>query len=63
MMEQEHCRRELGPEHNYHRCGKPARYIVWGKFFPEEARGPRCDDCAWDQLPSSVMTRLDQAAI
>lgn len=42
------CRREF-PERSYERCGKPAKYIVWGKLFPKEALGPRCRDCLEDQ--------------
>lgn len=24
--------------------------LIWGKFFPDEIRGPRCDECATDGL-------------
>lgn len=44
------CRRDLGEEHNHQRCGKPAQYIVWGKLFPKEALGPRCYECAAEQV-------------
>jgi hypothetical protein len=31
-------------------CGKPARYIIWGKLFDKDKLGPRCEDCAVDQV-------------
>ena len=42
----EHCRNWIGEE----RCGKPAEFIVWGKLFPLDALGPRCYDCAAEQV-------------
>ena len=31
-------------------CGKDADMIVWGKLFPPEALGPRCEEHAAEQL-------------
>lgn len=54
----ETCRREF-PERAYERCGKPAKYIVWGKLFPKEHLGPRCEDCAYDQLGATAVHRIE----
>jgi hypothetical protein len=42
----EHCRNWKGDE----RCGNPAEFIVWGKLFSPDALGPRCYDCAAEQV-------------
>lgn len=50
------CRRELGADavparrRTYDRCNEPAEFILWGKLFPNEALGPRCYDCALEQI-------------
>lgn len=56
------CRREF-PALNFKRCGKPAKYIVWGKLFDLECLGPRCEDCARDQLGTATMSRLNDYAV
>lgn len=42
----EGCREELGEEQNYHKCGEPAEFILWGKLLSQAALGPRCYDHA-----------------
>lgn len=43
---QESCREELGPDHEYRKCGEPAEFILWGKLIEPEGLGPRCYDHA-----------------
>ena len=48
MGGRESCRNWIEAKND--RCGKPARYIVWGKLFDPEYLGPRCEDCAHGQV-------------
>ena len=64
--DEEQCRRRLA-EKNDAFCGKPAAYIVWGQFFDVDQRGPRCVDCAVEQVgfdtlrtPGVAVHRLSQ---
>jgi len=41
LPKQEHCREWV--EHKYDRCNAQAVVILWGKLFPAEALGPRCN--------------------
>lgn len=59
------CLRRL-PEKDDAHCGQPVRYILYDKFFPAEALGPRCENCAHDQLDPMYpgwYRRIDQYAI
>lgn len=42
------CRNWIAEKHD--NCNGPAKYIVWGKLFPKEYLGPRCEECAYDQV-------------
>lgn len=50
------------PDGANNRCGALAEFILWGKFFPPEALGPRCHDHA---LPYSRLDThtVEQSAI
>lgn len=51
----EYCRNWVPkpPYGNEDRCGNPATFIIWGKMFPPEMLGPRCETCAYDQLTAA----------
>lgn len=38
----EYCRE--WPMDAIHRCDQPAVAIIWGKLYPPEALGPRCEE-------------------
>lgn len=44
LPRQEHCREWV--ESKFDRCNAQAVVIIWGKLFPPEALGPRCDEHA-----------------
>lgn len=50
----EFCRRRLEPSGEW--CGADAEFIVWGKLYPAEALGPRCYDCAAEQVGHRALT-------
>jgi hypothetical protein len=50
-------------ENKADRCNEPAIVIIWGKLFPPNALGPRCEAHAADYLPLSAMYAIDQWAV
>lgn len=61
----EGCREELDRSANYpnyRKCWRPAEFILWGKFFPPEALGPRCYDHAMQYTRLDAHT-VEQSAI
>jgi hypothetical protein len=63
----EHCREwGLPPDAEagaFELCHKPARLIFWGKLFPKEALGPRCEFHALRHLPDLTDKTLLQWAV
>ena len=54
-MSQETCHEELGADHNFKRCNRPAEFILWGKLLPPEALGPRCYTHAADHVGDQAL--------
>lgn len=48
----EYCREEINSGDDFRKCLQPARYIIWGKLFPPEALGPRCQFHAVKYFPA-----------
>lgn len=57
----EFCHNRSGPTGEW--CGKPAEFIVWGKLFPPDALGPRCYDCAAEQIGHNALAARSGYAI
>jgi hypothetical protein len=55
--------RECRDEREWLAPGVPAEFVLWGKFFPPEALGPRCYDHAALHIGSFNMGRIDQYAV
>lgn len=49
----EFCHRRLEPWGEW--CGKDAEFVIWGKLFPTDALGPRCYDCAAEQIGHAAL--------
>jgi hypothetical protein len=45
------------------RCNEPAIIIIWGKLFPAEALGPRCQEHAAKHLPDLSLHTITQWAV
>lgn len=58
---EETCREWLDAEHD--RCGERAEFILWGKYFPSEAFGPRCYDHAAKHLGDMSAHSIEQTAV
>ena len=58
----EHCR-ECKDELPFMAPSVRADFILWGRFFPPEALGPRCYDHAESHLGHAAMSRIDQYAV
>lgn len=56
----EHCRNWIAGDDGGHHCGKPAEFIVWGKLFDPDALGPRCYDCAAEQIGHHALAANNQ---
>ena len=50
----EGCREELGAP-SWDKCWEPATYLLWGKLFPTNALGPRCEMHATKHIGASNM--------
>jgi len=50
------------PDGQLDRCNQPAVFILWGKLFPPEALGPRCEDHAAQYTRTDLHT-IEQSAI
>jgi hypothetical protein len=60
----ERCREwQVTPDDAASICNKPARLIFWGKLFPKDALGPRCEDCSRYHLPDLTDKTLLQWAV
>lgn len=58
----EHCR-ECRDEFPYDNTPTRADFILWGKFFPSEALGPKCYDHAYEHLGHSAMGQIEMYAV
>jgi hypothetical protein len=57
----EWCREWIEEKVNY--CHEPATVIIWGRLFPKEALGPRCDDHAAQRIGHDYYSDLSKWAV
>ena len=58
---EETCREWVRAKHN--RCGERAEFIIWGKYFPADAFGPRCYDHTAEHLHDMSALNIEQTAV
>ena len=58
----EHCR-ECRDTLPYQAPSVQADFILWGKYFPPEAFGPKCYNHALDHLGPNAMSQIEMYAV
>lgn len=58
---EETCREWLDSTHD--RCGERAEFILWGKYFPADALGPRCYSHAKIHIRDMSAHNIEQTAV